>query len=93
MKKAFKLLLMGILLSATTMMAQEFTGRVTDTTGAVLQKATVTAHNPDTGVDKTTVTTAAGVYTIPYLLAGNYSVSVTASGFETGMHYRNCPAR
>ena len=77
---------MGILLSATTMMAQEFTGRVTDTTGAVLQKATVTAHNPDTGVDKTTVTTAAGVYTIPYLLAGNYSVSVTASGFETGMH-------
>ena len=67
------------------MMAQEFTGRVTDMTGAVLQGAAVTASNIDTGVETKTITNSSGVYTIPYLLTGNYSVSATTSGFETGV--------
>ena len=83
MKITRVLLLFGLLLPAGFLGAQEFTGQVTDNTGAVMQKAAVTARNVDTGVETATVTNRAGVYTIPYLLAGNYSVSVRATGFET----------
>jgi hypothetical protein len=67
-------------------MAQEFTGRVADTMGAVIPKASVVARNLDTGVDTPTQTTVTGDYTIPYLIPGNYSVSVRAAGFQTGVH-------
>jgi len=62
--------------------AQEFTGRVTDATGAVLPKVVVTAHNVDTGVDTKAVTNGSGVYTIPYLHHGSYTVSAEIKGFE-----------
>jgi hypothetical protein len=76
-------IILCFLLSAGCLLnAQEFTGRVTDSTGAVIPKATVTAHNLDTGVDTPTVTTATGDYTIPYLIPGNYAVSVQVPGFE-----------
>lgn len=80
------LLLLCFVCSATLLTAQEFTGRVSDTTGAVLPKATVTAHNLDTNVDTPTITTASGDYTIPYLTPGNYTVSAGAAGFETMLH-------
>ncbi|HEY1578128.1 MAG TPA: TonB-dependent receptor [Terracidiphilus sp.] len=74
-----------IVLFASSLAAQEFTGRVSDSTGAVVTDATVVAHNVDTNVDVSTMTTGAGAYTIPYLKPGNYSISVTANGFETGV--------
>ena len=86
MKHVFRLFLLSILLPATFVMAQEFTGHVTDATGAVIQKAKVTARNLDKNVDVSTVTTAAGDYTIPYLTAGNYSITASANGFETDLH-------
>jgi hypothetical protein len=86
MRRAFMLLLLGLLLPASFLAAQEFTGRVSDPTGAILSKAAVTAHNLDTNVDTSTVSTGAGDYTIPYLKPGNYTVSAQASGFETGLH-------
>lgn len=64
---------------------QEFTGRVTDPSGAVIPKAAVTAHNVDTGVDTRTTTTSTGDYTIPYLIPGQYTISAIAPGFQTGM--------
>lgn len=79
------LLLLSFCLPASYLAAQEFTGRVTDTSGAVLTKAAITAHNVATNVDTATVTTASGDYTIPYLKPGNYTVSVQANGFETGL--------
>jgi hypothetical protein len=66
--------------------AQEFTGRVSDPSGAVVPKATVIAHNIDTNTDTPTVTTSNGDYTIPYLKPGNYTVSAQATGFERGLH-------
>jgi hypothetical protein len=81
-----KLLLVAFLLPASFLAAQEFTGRVVDSTGAVVPKAPVIAHNVDTNVDIPTVTTASGDYTIPYLKAGNYLVSVQAKGFEKAVH-------
>jgi hypothetical protein len=65
---------------------QAFTGRVADATGAVVPKATVTAHNMDTGVDNTTTTTETGAYTILYVIPGRYTVSARMAGFETAAH-------
>src|SRR6185437_13484977 len=80
------LLLSFFLLPATLLTAQEFTGHVSDATGAVIAKATITAHNVNTNVNTKTITTNAGVYTIPYLTPGHYTVSVQAKGFETAIH-------
>jgi Carboxypeptidase regulatory-like domain/TonB dependent receptor len=78
--------LIGLLLPASLVAAQEFTGRVSDPTGAVLPNARVVAHNLDTNISTATVATAAGDYTIPYLNPGNYTVSAEAKGFERGLH-------
>ena len=55
------------LLCSMTAISQTVNGRVTDSTGAIVQKAQVTARNTKTGVDSKTVTTSAGDYSIPYL--------------------------
>ena len=57
-------------------------GTVTDPSGAVVVGATVTAKNTGTGVETTRSTTEAGVYVIPLLPAGEYSVIVKKSGFQ-----------
>ena len=69
----------------TAQQVQEFTGRVTDPTGAVVPKASILAHNLDTGVDKSTITTSTGDYTIPYVIPGRYVLSVQATGFQTAV--------
>lgn len=56
-------------------------GIVTDQSGAVLPNATVTVANKSTGVVRTVVTNAAGVYTVPNLPPGNYHAAATANGF------------
>ncbi len=58
------------------------TGSVVDPSGAVVADAEVVATNMGTNVASSTRTTSAGVYTIPYLEAGNYRITVTAAGFE-----------
>jgi hypothetical protein len=67
--------------------AQEFratlTGRVTDTSGAVMMKASVKAINNATQQTYTGLTTKNGDYYIPYVLPGTYTVSVSADGFKT----------
>jgi hypothetical protein len=58
------------------------TGTVTDSSGATVPGATVTAHNVATGVDTTRVTSSAGVYQISPIIIGTYSVTVSAKGFQ-----------
>ncbi len=55
-------------------------GTVTDPTGAVVAKATVTVTNSQTGVVSTTTSSASGDYIFPALPIGTYSINVTASG-------------
>lgn len=87
MKTFSKLVLISAILCAGAFLnAQQFTGHVTDSTGAVLPRATVLAHNVATGVETRTTTTTSGDYTIPYLIPGNYTVSAQAPGFATGVH-------
>ena len=57
-------------------------GTVTDTTGAVIGGANVTATLVDQNVSTTRTTTGAGDYSITPLTPGEYTLTVTAKGFE-----------
>lgn len=59
------------------------TGTVTDTTGAVVPGAQVTALEVQTGVSQVQTSDPAGIYRFTALLPGTYKVTITASGFST----------
>ncbi|MGC2499987.1 MAG: carboxypeptidase regulatory-like domain-containing protein, partial [Acidobacteriaceae bacterium] len=66
-------------------MAQEnadLSGAVTDPSGAVVANATVTLTNVATGEVRHGVTNGAGLYDLPALHIGSYTLKVTASGFQ-----------
>ena len=58
-------------------------GTVTDQSGAVIAKATVSATSDSTSVATVRLTTNAGDYNITPLAPGDYTVTVVAKGFET----------
>jgi hypothetical protein len=58
------------------------TGVVTDSTGAAIAAATVTAINDATGVQTERHTSSAGVYEISPIIIGTYTVTVSAAGFD-----------
>jgi hypothetical protein len=58
------------------------TGIVTDPTGAVVPNVTVSATQVEAGTTVTAVTSEAGLYTIPQLRVGEYSVTVEQTGFK-----------
>ena len=60
-------------------------GTVTDSTGAVIPGAAVTATNTETNLQRSTETGSAGFYTIPNLPPGRYRLQVTMSGFHTSI--------
>ncbi len=70
--------------------AQEFRGTIsgviTDPSGAAVPAASVVATETQTGTVNRTVSDGAGQYVIPFLLPGEYSISVSASGFEKLTH-------
>jgi len=81
------LLLLCLLLSATTLRAQDVTGSITgtvkDSSGAVVSGATVALTNLDRGqVIRTLKTNADGFYTATQLPLGTYTVNVDAPGFK-----------
>jgi hypothetical protein len=81
---AVLLLVLFLGLSAFAQGAGDLTGVVTDSTGAVVPKLTVTLTNESTGISRTTDTTAAGVYRFTGLpVTGTYSLKIDAKGFKT----------
>jgi hypothetical protein len=58
-------------------------GHVEDPTGAVIPGAKVSIKDVNTNVVNNVTTNADGDYVVPYLNPGNYSVSVSASGFSS----------
>jgi hypothetical protein len=58
-------------------------GTVTDTSGAVLPGADVVAKADDTGTTFTAVTNDRGIFNIPAMPIGRYTVTVSLSGFKT----------
>ena len=57
------------------------TGVVRDSGGAVLAEAAVVVTNVATGISVTTRTNADGIYTVPSLRPGEYSLAVEQAGF------------
>lgn len=60
-----------------------FVGVVTDSSGAVVPGAEVTAAHLETGLRRTAVTDGAGNFAILSLPIGPYAISVSAKGFKT----------
>ncbi|MGB6686209.1 MAG: carboxypeptidase regulatory-like domain-containing protein [Terracidiphilus sp.] len=59
------------------------TGTVTDTSGAVVTDVEVTATNTGTNVPTATVSNHDGIYVLPNLVPGTYSVEFKKNGYET----------
>jgi carboxypeptidase family protein/TonB-dependent receptor-like protein len=76
-----------VLLNAAMAFSQVVTGtisgRVTDTTGAVVPGAAVQIQNVDTGLSRTAHTDSEGRYSARNLPLGSYSVTVQQAGFQT----------
>lgn len=60
----------------------QITGRVIDSTGAVMPGTSITVKNVATGVDRKVTTNENGYYTVPLLLPGQYRVTVEQKGFK-----------
>src|SRR5712675_2718273 len=84
-----RLVMIFVLLTAATLMAQTFRGTilgtVTDASGALVSGAAVKVRNVGTGQERSTTTSADGSYAIPELPIGTYVVSISQSGFQTAV--------
>jgi hypothetical protein len=65
--------------------SSRITGSVTDPAGSAIPGANITATNIETNVGFKTVTGAQGEYAIPALPAATYKLTVSATGFRTGI--------
>jgi Carboxypeptidase regulatory-like domain/TonB-dependent Receptor Plug Domain len=72
---------------SSALLAQTITGTisgdVTDSTGAVVPGATITAQSLGTSETRTATTTSTGSYRIPDLAIGKYKVTATGQGFKS----------
>jgi hypothetical protein len=80
------LLTFALLVTAGSLGAQDFrstiTGTVSDPSGAAVPHAEIEAINQATQQSYRAVTSESGVYFIPYVLPGTYTVKVSATGFK-----------
>jgi hypothetical protein len=74
------------LLSASLLLAQSdrgnLTGTVSDPTGALIPGVELVLRNPETGLERRTMTTDTGNYTIPQVPAGVYTLTAEHQGFR-----------
>src|SRR5438093_1043106 len=81
------LVVLSVLVLATGAVAQiqngQFTGIVTDPSGAAVPNAKVTVTNLGTNLTVTTTTNNSGLYTAKELPVGSYRISAEAKGFKT----------
>lgn len=60
----------------------QISGTVTDTSGAAIPDAQVVIKSKQTNLSTNTTTTSAGDFSLPALDPGDYTVTITANGFE-----------
>src|SRR5262245_49698276 len=81
-----RLMLLFVAFIVSDAAAQDFrgsiTGRIADASGARLPGVTVTVTNVATNVASTTVSNEEGIYGIPYLNPGTYTVAAELAGFK-----------
>jgi len=76
----FSLLAVGLSWAGIT---GSISGIVTDSSGAVISGASVTAVNTQTGVKTSVSTDSKGFYSLPVLDVGSYNLEITQPGFKT----------
>jgi len=85
--RRFVLCLVALLSAAFCLNAQEsratISGLVTDSSGAAVPDAQVSAINLETGLTVKSQANGQGLYVIPYLLPGQYKVQVERAGFKS----------
>src|SRR5437868_5652948 len=79
--------LRGALFVFTSLLAAQsadttLTGYVNDPSGAPVPNAKITLTNSSTSVPIATATNSTGFYSFPYVVPGNYSLTVEAPGFQ-----------
>src|SRR5258708_4370974 len=79
------LLLCGSIPIAAQVTGGTILGTITDTSGAIVPKATVTVKNQATDLTRIVSTNQDGLYRTPNLIPGKYQVSVSATGFATAV--------
>ena len=79
-----------VFLSATPALAQtsSLSGVVVDSNGGILPGVTVVVKNVATGTTFDAVTNTEGVFSVPALDAGAYTVTASLSGFKTAVGQR-----
>jgi hypothetical protein len=82
----FRNIAFAVVLACISVSAQQITGNirgtVSDPSGAVVQNASVTAHQVETGLSRTATTDRAGNYLLLELPIGHYRLEVAATGFQ-----------
>ncbi len=79
----FRLAAISVMASAALAQTAQVNGRVTDASGAVIPKTAVTVRSETTGLERRAATNELGLYTIPLLNSGAYSVRVSRDGFRS----------
>src|SRR5882757_3732961 len=61
----------------------QMSGKVVDSTGAVIPNATIDVQNTGTGLARKVSSSSTGEYAIPSIPVGMYKLSAVAAGFKT----------
>ena len=80
--RAIALLFLTSVIAHAQISTGSINGTVSDSTGAVINGASVTLTNTDTGVQRTTQTTQTGRYSLTEVPPGRYSLKVEKRGFR-----------
>ncbi|MDQ2925726.1 MAG: Plug and carboxypeptidase regulatory-like domain-containing protein, partial [Acidobacteriota bacterium] len=79
----FGLLFLSVSLAWAQGTTSRISGVATDSSGAIVPNATITAINDDTGISYTTKSSGSGTYSFDSLQIGHYTVRAEAVGFKT----------
>lgn len=90
---ALLLYLAAATISAVAQQTATLSGTVHDTSGGVIESATVKASNVHTGEAFTGITTGNGLYTIPLIKPGEYEFIIAVPPDGTSARDRNYGAR
>ena len=84
---ALYMLLISLFISSATaqLTTGNINGTVSDSSGAAVPGAKISAKNTETGVMRETVSGNNGHYEIPNLPSGSYEVTATVTGFQTSV--------
>ena len=86
MRKHTPFAIAALLILASTILAQDYRGRiqglVTDQTQAAIPNVTVTLHNVNTGINVVRQTSDTGLYLFDLVDPGTYTITIEATGFS-----------